>query len=150
LKPHNAFGKSFIHEDQTLGDKNLMKLRAMALAWLLTALPQAACAQGQDGAFWLRACSAALKIDEGALAPAEDQYAALGCTGSVSGFLDGMTLASTGTKTQRAVCLPDRGISNDQATRVFVKYLRDNPEILHQSGRMSFYIALAKSFPCRK
>lgn len=128
----------------------MTRLGASILICLLTTLAQTSHAQGQDGAFWLRACSAALKIDEGATLPPEDQYAAVGCTGYVSGFLDGMSLASTSAKAQRAVCLPDRGISNDQAMRIFVKYLRDNPEILHQSGRMSFYIALARSFPCAK
>lgn len=128
----------------------MTRFGALLLICVLTGTAQTTRAQGQDGAFWLRACNAALKIDEGASLPPEDQYAAVGCTGYVSGFLDGMSLASASAKSQRAVCLPDRGISNDQATRIFVKYLRDNPEVLHQSGRMSFYIALARSFPCPK
>lgn len=133
-----------------LGDDQMTRFGALVLFCLLTGTVQTTRAQGQDGTFWLRACTAALKFDEGASLPPEDQYAALGCTGYVTGFLDGMSLASATAKAQRAVCLPERGISSDQATRIFVKYLRDNPENLHKSGRMSLYIALAKSFPCAK
>jgi hypothetical protein len=71
------------------------------------------------------------------------------CIGYVSGFLDGMSVAVTSTGGRQNVCLPQRGITNDQAIRIFVKYLRDNPQTLHETGRMSLYISLAKAFPCK-
>ena len=71
------------------------------------------------------------------------------CIGYVSGFLDSMSVTVTSTGGRQNVCLPQHGITNDQAIRIFVKFLRENPKTLHESGRMSLYIALAKAFPCR-
>ena len=107
-------------------------------------------AQGQDGSFYLRACGAAVKQSDGGSLSAEEATTSIFCIGYVSGFLDAHSLATTQSGTQKAICTPQRGISNDQAIRVFVKYLRENPKVLHESGRMSLFVALAKAFPCEK
>ena len=107
-------------------------------------------AQGQDGSFFLQACTAAIKQSDGNQLSPEEGQLALFCASYVSGFLDGMSLSTSSTKSNKIVCTPERGITNDQAARILVKYLRSNPEILHQSGRMTFYVALAKSFPCAR
>ncbi len=107
-------------------------------------------AQSQDGSFYLRACGAAVKqSDGGALSP-EESATSIFCIGYVSGFLDAHSLATTQSGADKAICTPQRGISNDQAIRIFVKYLRENPKVLHESGRMSLFVALAKAFPCEK
>ena len=137
----------------TLGVMRKAHMRTLTSLVLFLASSTFVCnadAQGQDGTFFLQACGAAVKQSDGAQLSQEESLGALYCGSYVSGFLDGMSLAVGSTKSQRVVCLPERGITNDQAARLLVKYLRENPQTLHQSGRMSLYIALAKSFPCAK
>lgn len=107
-------------------------------------------AQGQDGSFYLRACGSAIKQSDGGALTAEEAPASIFCIGYVSGFLDSHSVATTQSGASKAICTPERGITNDQAIRVFVKYLRENPKVLHESGRMSLFVALAKAFPCAK
>lgn len=103
-----------------------------------------------DGSYYLRVCSAAVKMSDGKELTQEENLGALYCVSYISGFLDSMSLTAKFTKGKRTVCTPERGVSNDQAVRLLVKYLRENPEILHESGRMSLYLALQKAFPCAK
>ena len=107
-------------------------------------------AQGQDGSFYLQSCGAAVKQSDGENLGAKEGAAVLFCIGYVAGFLDAHSLATNQSGANKAICTPERGISNDQAIRIFVKYLRENPKVLHESGRMSLYVALAKAFPCSK
>ena len=123
---------------------------ALCLAFASLTFVSNAKAQGQDGSFFLRACNAAEKQSDGTQLSQEESLLALYCASYVSGFLDAMSLTITTTKGNKIVCMPDRGITNDQAARILVKYLRENPETLHQSGRTSLYVALAKAFPCKQ
>jgi hypothetical protein len=91
-----------------------------------------------------------VKQSDGGSLSAEENATSIFCIGYVAGFLDANSLATTQSGTQKVICTPQRGITNDQAIRVFVKYLRENPKVLHESGRMSLFIALAKAFPCEK
>lgn len=107
-------------------------------------------AQGQDGSFYLRACGAAVKQSDGGSLSPEESATSIFCIGYVSGFLDAHSLSTSQDGTRKLICTPERGITNDQAIRIFVKYLRENPKVLHESGRMSLFVSLAKSFPCEK
>ncbi len=125
-------------------------LLVLSVAFASLALGGYAKAQGRDGSFFLRACEAAEKQSDGAKLSQEESLLALYCASYVSGFLDAMSLTVTTTKGTKIVCTPERGITLDQAARILVKYLRENPETLHQSGRTSLYVALAKAFPCKQ
>jgi hypothetical protein len=105
-------------------------------------------AQGQDGSFFLRLCTQTVKQSDGAKLTEEEGIGSLYCIAYISGFMDGSSLTSTFDAGKKTICLPAKGVTNDQAARVFVKYLRENPESLHESGRMSFYVSLVKIFPC--
>jgi len=120
----------------------------LSIAAVMGATPHAL-AQGRDGSFMLQACGAALKQADGGSLAAEEAAPAIYCVSYVAGFLDGMSLATGTSGAKRNVCLPERGISNDQAIRIFVKFLREHPEGLHESGRSSLYISLARAFPCK-
>lgn len=120
------------------------------LAVVFVTFPLLVSAQGSDGSAFLQACGAAVKQSDGAQVSQEEAMGALYCASYVSGFLDATSLATSTTKGQRNICTPERGITNDQAIRILVKYLRENPQTLHQSGRMSLYISLAKAFPCKQ
>ena len=117
---------------------------------LLLASAQAARAQGQDGAFLLQACTATLQQADGVPLSPQDSAGAIYCAAYVSGFLDASSLATAADKSKKMICLPERGITNDQGVRLLVKYLQENPQVLHESGRMSLFVALAKTFPCKK
>jgi len=115
-----------------------------------TCLASVANAQGQDGSFYLQVCGAAVKQSDGGQLTQEEGLGAIYCGSYIGGFLDAMSLSTTLSKGNKIVWTPERGITNDQAARIFVKYLRENPETLHQTGRMSLYVAMAKAFPCSK
>ena len=117
--------------------------------WLLVLLPSASRAQGPPGSELLRACGAAQKQSDGIKISDEEAIGSIYCIGYISGFLDSLALSSAASGGGQKICLPQRGITNDQAVRVLVKFLRENPQTLHESGRMSLYIALARTFPCR-
>jgi Rap1a immunity proteins len=106
-------------------------------------------AQDLDGVRLLRACGAAVKQQDGMNVSDQDMLESLWCIGYVQGFLDSISITQSVTGSRQGVCLPPQGVANDQAVRILVKYLRDNPQSLHESGRSSLYIALAKAFPCR-
>ena len=125
-------------------------LIAIFLLLATSALSNSVHAEGQDGSFLLQACDAAIKQSDGGELSQQESLAALYCASYISGFLDAMSLTAFSTKGQKNVCTPDQGIANDQAARILVKYLRENPEILHKSARTSLYVALAKAFPCEK
>lgn len=128
----------------------MTSLHKLLAPFLFAGLASASNAQGSDGSFYLQACGAAVKqADGGELSP-EESVASIFCIGYVSGFLDAHSLVTTQTGAKKAICTPERGITNDQAIRIFVKFLRENPDQLHESGRMSLFIALAKAFPCSR
>lgn len=122
-------------------------LIAALLSLPLTSIPRA---QGLDGNYFLRTCTAAIKqeTNDPSLSP-DEAIGGISCISYVSGFVDGLALAVGTNKSRRVVCFPEKGVPNEQMIRIFLKYLTDNPEKLHETGRMSLLIALAKAFPCR-
>lgn len=121
-----------------------------SLIFVFAGLPILAGAQIQDGTWFLNACGAAVKQAENVQLSANEAIVSLYCISYVAGFVDAIPLVTTTTKGSPIICLPENGASNEQAIRVFVKYLRENPEQLHESGRASLFISLAKTFPCKQ
>lgn len=116
---------------------------------VLLLLATVAHGQGFEGAQLLRACGAEVKKQDGLKVSDEESIEALWCISYVSGFLDALAFSDLMAPVRKAICLPPQGITTDQAVRILVKYLRDNAQKLHESGRISLFIALAKVFPCR-
>jgi hypothetical protein len=127
----------------------MRRIAICCFVWLLVLLPSASRAQGPPGSELLQACGAAEKQSDGIKISDEEAIGSIYCIGYISGFLDSLALSSAASDGGQKICLPQRGITNDQAVRVLVKFLRENPQTLHESGRMSLYIALARTFPCR-
>ncbi|WP_439672890.1 Rap1a/Tai family immunity protein (plasmid) [Cupriavidus necator] len=96
----------------------------------------------------LRMCGATVKHQDGVEISAQESSEAIWCIGYVNGFLDAVGMTPPKFQGKQAICLPPSGITNDQAIRLLVKWLREHPEGLHQSGRMEALIALSKTFPC--
>jgi hypothetical protein len=68
--------------------------------------------------------------------------------GYVQGINEAHSLTTQLSKSKPLYCIPKDGMSTDQLLRVLVKYLRSNPEILHESGRIHVLIAFRRAFPC--
>jgi hypothetical protein len=74
------------------------------------------------------------------------------CLDYLSGMLDMHSLMSDPRigNGRAQFCLPEKGISNEQAIKVFLKWADDNPAELHKSARISVLRALREAFPCSK
>ena len=107
-------------------------------------------ALSQDGNFFLNACAVTVRSADGVVISPDEQPLSTFCLGYIAGFMDATSLASTFKGRRSTLCLPESGTSNEQAARLFVKYLRENPEQLHESGRMSLYISLSRVFRCKQ
>ena len=105
-------------------------------------------AHGADSAQLLRVCSAAVKWYDGVELSAEELIEAPGCIGYVSGFGDALVISASKASSRQVICFPQRGITNNQGVRIFVKYLRENPKDLHKDGGELLFTALARAFPC--
>ena len=102
---------------------------------------------GPDGSELLRACTATVRQADGATLNAEDAARSVWCVGYVGGFLDGLAVMNWRGGAS-PVCLPQNGIENEQAVRIVVKYLRNHPEQLHESGRIAVVVAIGEAFKC--
>jgi len=120
----------------------------LALIFVMLGFSQNAAAS-PDGASLLRACNASNKQEDGIEVSDEEAAYALWCSGYVAGYLDGFQISSSTKGAGEKLCLPNAGITNDQAIRVITRWLKDHPETLHQSGRVEILRALASAFPCK-
>jgi Rap1a immunity proteins len=128
-----------------LGDR---MLRILMTFLALALCPHYSQASGFDGSYFLRTCSASVKHSEGTVTTADEKIAAVICSSYITGFLDSFVLIGEA-PIKKLICLPDRGFTVDQAERVFLKFLTQNPEVLHEPGRGLLFQALGKAFPCK-
>ena len=74
----------------------------------------------------------------------KDAYFGSGfCHGYIAGVGSMLTWASE----RNRICIPD-GVTGGQVVSIVRKYLKENPESLHESGDLLVTIALRKAFPC--
>lgn len=111
-----------------------------------------AVAEGMStGVELLRACAAVVKQADGINVSPQEKVEAIYCLGYLSGFTDSMRLTTHFYEPQdQRICLPEQGASNEQLARVVTKWLRDHPNDLHESARMSVMLSLQTAFPCKK
>lgn len=69
--------------------------------------------------------------------------------GYIQGLLDSYTVFSTRDPSLDVFCMPEQGVSSAQARILIVKWLKENPERLHEQARLLVFHALAEAFPCR-
>ena len=83
---------------------------------------------------------------EGINAPLET----LLCTSYLLGYIDAYKIITRVTlrAKQHTICLPDDGLQGEQARLIVTKWLRDNPDELHESERVLIWLALRQAFPC--
>lgn len=71
------------------------------------------------------------------------------CMGFISGLNDMAALFQSLFDT-KAYCLPEKGLETGQVMRVFIKWLDEHPESLHESARSLFISAFNDAFPCKE
>ncbi len=76
----------------------------------------------------------------------ENTIELINCIGYIAGYLDGYRSAEAGIR----LCIPEKGLSPEQAILIFNKFARDNPEKLQMTARILFGVSLAKAFPCEE
>jgi hypothetical protein len=72
------------------------------------------------------------------------------CMGLLQGVRNTMVILDTALELPLRTCWPKDGINNGQAVRIVVRYLKDNPEQLHQDEVFLTLLAYKAAYPCRK
>ena len=109
---------------------------------------------GLTGNRLLTSCSNAVKLFDGDRSEPVVISAPL-CIGFVQGFLAGtdamlsqnLALYKKGLK--RVACTEDAHTTGSQMVRILEKYLRDNPQYLHQPSGVIALVAFSEAFPCK-
>jgi hypothetical protein len=71
------------------------------------------------------------------------------CVGYFAGVLDTLHLAEVVLPGSTKMCLPEEGLSRDQAVKIFLKWAQEHPESLHEPAVYQVSYSLLQSFPCR-
>ena len=104
-----------------------------------------------DGNWLLKACSAVIIfMDSQHLDDGEQGSKISTCIGYMQGIRDTTALYQGKNLSPLLVCFPEAGISNGQATRIVVKYLKNHPEKLHLPAISLAFSAFIEAFPCPK
>ena len=97
-----------------------------------------------------RRAGPALNVLEGRPHSAADNVSAAMCFAYAGGYVDAVKIIGdlNGHAKPESLCVPDEA-TTEQVVRVWLKYLRQSPEVLHESARLTLALALSKSFRCR-
>ena len=116
-------------------------------------IPALGYAEVHDGNDLLRKCNNVTRIFEDGIKESETTGNMLADASFCSGMMQGMTntiiFFDTFQVNQSIVCLPEDGISNGQAAKVVIKYLKEHPEQLHVVDSGLAFLALMDAFPCK-
>jgi hypothetical protein len=83
-----------------------------------------------------------------------DNQRSLWCVGYMQGALDGMLLYQDVLNNDKrpavkSVCLPEEA-TNKEIGLVFLKFMDEHPEKLHESAGFTFWSAVSHAYPCHK
>lgn len=120
-------------------------LRTVALAGMLGS----GVAIADNGTALLNNCQEAIRaLENGSMTHNEMFHSGL-CLGMMEGVISMMQFYQTSNvPDDYKACFPNDSMSTAQATRIVVKYLKANPEVLHQDATYLTTLALHKAFPC--
>jgi hypothetical protein len=105
-----------------------------------------------DGNELLRNCNEAVRLADGEKLDLAAMGSAMFCQTYVAAWIDGYVAAKTISEQnwRFPYCPPSSGWDNTQSVRIVTKWLKDNPEQLHNRATLSVMVALSKAFPCRQ
>lgn len=121
----------------------------VALALVLLA---ASCSYSQagDGNDMLRNCESLERHQHKVTRPSPADYVGIGqCLGALESVIGTLAIAAPKQGERPALCLPATGVTNGQAAKVALLFLRVHPEELHRDGTSLLIAAYHEAFPCR-
>lgn len=71
------------------------------------------------------------------------------CARYVDGVVDGYRIVTSLFKPARFICLPERGLSNDDVIKIFSKRYRKNPNDKSLPARSGVLLSLQDAYPCK-
>jgi len=99
-----------------------------------------------DGNHLLKSCLAAERFfDKEVL---EDKVMVGYCMGLLKGVRSTMGVMALDRKGTMEICLPNKGITNYQAVRVIVSYLKSKSALLHEDDAGLTMMGFMDAFPC--
>jgi len=117
-------------------------------------IPALGHAEVHDGNDLLQKCNNVIKIYEEGMEESEITKIMLAdasfCNGMMQGITNTIIFFGAFQVNQSIVCLPKNGISNGQAAKVVIKYLKEHPEQLHVADSGLAFLALMDAFPCKE
>jgi len=104
----------------------------------------------RDGNELLKKCQSSVYLeDKKTDSPGFDLYDVQYCFGMLRGVVDTITLYQLSFPKNKLACVPN-SVTNGQVARVVVKYLKKNPERLHERDATLMVFAFMEAFPCKK
>lgn len=110
-------------------------------------LPASAFADGNE---LLKQCGTVVAFLDGAKVDISKDGLVQFCFGFMQGITQTNLVYQKVLNDSAHFCLPDGGVTNGQAARIVVKYLRDHPEDLHRNEFVLAFWAFKEAFPCEK
>lgn len=131
------------------GKMRKFPLLILATVILLFLTPLAGANDGND---LLTNCNAALTAADHKETSSEDTTILIRgsfCLGLMQGIKHLNRVYELKLKQDALFCLPESDISNEQAARIIVKYLKDHPEKLHLPDSFLAITAFINAYPCK-
>ena len=129
-------------------------MKKIILAVFIFTMPFSCLAQ-TDGNTMLRACNAAVDLNDGVKQDATGSVEAVTCMSYVAGYLDALwvmrSIESKPGANSDEDCIVSRlkaGVPTIQVVRIFAKYLHSHPEHLDGHAAVLLVVALREAFPC--
>ena len=138
-------GKTRGPDEKTEMEIDTIKIVAIVLTLLSCGKSKLVVADGND---MLSNCQAVVRNMDGTTSAAHDYFPMGDCLGFVQGVHQTISVLQSMEQSRLDICMPDSGIENGQATRIFVKYLTNHPEVLHFGEATLMILALGDAFPC--
>jgi Rap1a immunity proteins len=121
----------------------------LTIGLLSLSLPAWSIADNGDGNKLLSDCGPLIAFLDGESVDQDKSRGISFCLGLIQGMLHMNQFYEYQLKGAALFCAPN-SMTNGQATRIVVKYLRDHPEELHQPDSVLTFTALRAAFPCGK
>lgn len=127
-----------------------MKTAGMAAAAALVGMLASGVAMASDGNDLLKSCKALLAATAKNPEPMNvGDFAQGACLGIIEGVRTTMVVLNGNLSPELRTCFPPKGIINEQAIRIVVKYLEDNPAKLNEDRAVLTATAYNQAYPCK-
>lgn len=103
-------------------------------------------AQHQTSAKLFDNCSALDKTPEKI---AETLVSESYCAGYISGVVDGYRITTDLYPQIKFICLPQKGISNEEVISIFKKWFKERPKEKETPARSGVLLSLREKYPCK-